>query len=160
MRDGFVPLAAWLRPSETDENPVAPPERPNEDFPNEDRPDEELMFEVGARVRRFRAMLDDALERSLQELLREIAVVVVGRELHSAPADLEAIVRRARERCALEQPLAVRVHPSQASSLRLDVPVIADPQLRSDDVMIDLRSGSIDASLGARIECLLAAYDG
>jgi flagellar biosynthesis/type III secretory pathway protein FliH len=44
--------------------------------------------------------------------------------------------------------------------VQFDLPVIADPRLRSDDVRIELHSGSIDARLGVRIEQVLAAYGG
>jgi flagellar biosynthesis/type III secretory pathway protein FliH len=156
----FVTLAAWLRKDapvitiieeepavqEVQDEPV-PCETPSED--------DELVADVCERVRRFRAMLADALDRSLTDLLREIAIEVIARELLLAPADLEAIVRRARERCA-EIPLAVRVHPSQQRLYDFDVPVLSDPLLRSDDVQIELRSGSIDARLGVRIEQMLA----
>jgi flagellar biosynthesis/type III secretory pathway protein FliH len=155
----FVTLATWLRKdapviARIEEEPVVQ-EVHDESAPCEAQPDDELVADVCERVRRFRAMLADALDRSLAELLREIAIDVVGRELLLAPADLEAIVRRARERCA-EIPIAVRVHPAQHRLCDFGVPALADPSLRSDDVQIDLRSGSIDARLGVRIEQMLA----
>lgn len=154
----FLTLAAWLRknaPVITREEEAAAQEVRDEPAPCETQPDDELIADVCERVRRFRAMLADALDRSLGELLREIAIDVVGRELLLAPADLETIVRRARERCA-EIPVAVRMHPSQQRLYDLGVPALPDPSLRSDDVQIELRSGSIDARLGVRIEQMLA----
>ncbi|HTU69655.1 MAG TPA: FliH/SctL family protein [Candidatus Baltobacteraceae bacterium] len=162
MPSSFVPLAVWLRPTIEQEVPALAEPSAVEEAPAAepaDQTDAELVLDICARVRRFRAMLDDALEHCVQELLREIAVDVVGRELQSAPADIDAIVRRARERCSQSPPLAVRVHPSQAQLLRLDVPVLADPRLRSEDVMIDVHAGSIDATLGVRIERLLEEFD-
>jgi flagellar biosynthesis/type III secretory pathway protein FliH len=158
----FVTLAAWLRGEEppvipaSDEVEAVVHEEPP---PLEPSPDDELVADVCARVRRFRAMLDDALDRTLADLLREIAVDVVGRELLLAPADLAAIVRRACERCA-EIPVAVRVHPSQQPLCDFDVPVLPDPLLRNGDVQIELRSGSIDARLGVRIEQMLVQFSG
>jgi flagellar biosynthesis/type III secretory pathway protein FliH len=156
----FVTLAAWLRKDAPvvaleEEEETAVQEVHDEPVRCVTQPDDELIADVCERVRRFRAMLADALDRSLAELLREIAIDVVGRELLLAPADLEAIVRCARERCA-EIPLAVRVHPAQQRLYYFDVPVLPDPSLRSDDVQIELRSGSIDARLGVRIEQMLA----
>jgi flagellar biosynthesis/type III secretory pathway protein FliH len=158
----FVTLGAWLNREEPllipagDEVEAFVPQEPTLVEPS---PDDELIADVCARVRRFRAMLDDALDRTLADLLREIAVDVVGRELLLAPADLAAIVRRARDRCA-EIPVAVRVHPSQQLLGDFDVPVLPDPLLRSGDVQIELRSGSIDARLGVRIEQMLVRFSG
>ena len=157
----FVTLHAWLHPEPADvppPEPEAPPEpaSPEPASPEPASPDEELLADVCSRVRRFRAMLADALDRALADLVREVAVEVIGRELVCAPADLQRIVARALERVAPDLPLAVHVHPSQLELVQLDVPVIADPGLRSDDVRIDLRSGSIDARLGVRIERMLA----
>ena len=153
----FMTFAAWLRkdpPVIIVEQETLVEDPQGEPEPSEMPPDEQLVADVCERLRRFRAMLADALDRSLTELLREIAIDVVGRELLLAPADIEAIVRRARERCG-EIPVAVRVHPSQRLH-DFDVPVLPDASLRSDDVQIELRSGSIDARLGVRIEQMLA----
>lgn len=155
----FVALAAWLRKEApaiiVEEEPLVFQDVQDEPVPYKTPLDDELVADVCAHVRRFRAMLAEALDRSLADLLREIAIDVVGRELLLAPVDLEAIVRRARERCA-EIPVAVRVHPAQQRLHDFDVPVLLDPSLRSDDVQIELRSGSIDARLGVRIEQMLA----
>jgi len=155
----FVTLAAWLRPpaphiespAEADAPPAEPPPQPV-------ACDESAVAEALSYVRRFRAMLADALDRALADLLRDISADVVGRELHCAPADLQRIVQRALERAASAEPLAVRVHPSQVELVQLDVPVVGDARLRPDDVRIELRSGTIDASLGVRIEQILASY--
>jgi flagellar biosynthesis/type III secretory pathway protein FliH len=155
----FVALGTWLcpaapaiaidPPAREDESPSDPPALPGE---------EDVIADVGARVRRFRAMLADALDRSFADLLRDIAAEVLGRELQCAPAELQAIVERALERAADELPVCVHVHPSQLALLQLDLPVVADARLRCDDVRIDLRSGTIDASLGLRLEQLLTGY--
>jgi|HubBroStandDraft_4_1064222.scaffolds.fasta_scaffold115784_2 flagellar biosynthesis/type III secretory pathway protein FliH len=155
----FVTLDAWLRqpapsieidPSSHDDEPVAdPPAAPEE---------EDAIADVASRARRFRAMLTDALERSLADLLRDIAAEVIGRELQCAPAELQRIVERALARAADELPVSVHVHPLQLELLRLDLPLVADARLHCDDVRIELRSGTIDASLGVRLEQLLAVY--
>jgi flagellar biosynthesis/type III secretory pathway protein FliH len=156
----FVTLAAWLRPVPAPEEPAQEPEEELTASPPEVSPEEEAIADVLSGVRRFRAMLADALDRALLDLLRDIAVEVVGRELAYGAADLQSIVARALERAAPERPLAVYVHPTQRDLVQLDVPVIGDPQLRSDDVRIELHSGSIDARLGVRIEQVLAAFGG
>ncbi len=156
----FLTLAAWLRP-------VPAPEAPAQEHAQESAAplpeaslEEAAIADVLSRVRRFDAMLADALDRALVDLLREIAVEVIGRELACGPADLQIIVARALERAAPERPLAIYVHPTQRDLVQFDLPVIADPQLRSDDVRIELHGGSIDGRLGVRIEQLLAAYGG
>jgi flagellar biosynthesis/type III secretory pathway protein FliH len=157
MPDGFITLVQWLR---ADAPPVlaCEPEVAIEipdDAPCEPAAYETLVADVCARVRRFRASLTEALDRSLADLLRDIAAEVIGRELQLAPSDLAAIVRRALERCVPDEVLAVHVHPAQIDACRLDVPVVPDSQLRRDDATIALRSGSIDVRLGVRLERLL-----
>jgi len=157
MPEGFVSLKSWFR---CEEAPVEPQREPAAESPVDGparapSPVEELEYEVCARVRRFGAMVDDALDHQVASLLREIAVDIIGRELQLASSDLSAIVRAARERHAFaQQPLRVRVHPSEVDRLELDVPVVGDERLRSGDAVIELRSGSIDARLGVRIEQL------
>jgi flagellar biosynthesis/type III secretory pathway protein FliH len=152
----FIALGTWLcppapaiatdPPAHDDEPPPAPPA------------EEDAIADLASRARRFRAMLADALDRSLADLLRDIAAEIVGRELQCAPTELQRIVERALERAADELPLSVHVHPSQLALLQLGLPLVADARLRRDDVRIELRSGTIDASLGVRLEQLLAGY--
>ncbi len=155
----FIALAAWLRPQTPAIDPPGCVDEAELDPPPAPAPlDEAAIADVVSRARRFRAMLAEALDRTVADLLRDIAAEVIGRELHTAPAELQRIVQRALERAAHELPVAVRAHPSQLGLLRLDVPLIADASLRSNDVCIDLRSGTIDATLGVRLEHVLAAY--
>jgi flagellar biosynthesis/type III secretory pathway protein FliH len=74
------------------------------------------------------------------------------------PADLARIVHRALARCEEADPLCVRAHADDCAELAAaGYPARADAALRRGDVVIEVRSGTIDASLGARIESLLAA---
>ncbi|HKU80912.1 MAG TPA: FliH/SctL family protein [Candidatus Tumulicola sp.] len=112
--------------------------------------------EALAGVRRFRAALAEALELQLADLLRDLACEVLGRELQLAPADVAAIARRALEHYAAENPLRLRAHSRDAPGLAaLALPVVIDDSLRRGDVTIEVRCGTIDASLGARVEALL-----
>ena len=109
-----------------------------------------------AAVRRFHAALADALDASLDALLREVARDVLARELTIAPADVAAIAARALGRYEGESPLRLRVHPDDVAELSGAVHnVVADGGLRRGDVAIDLRAGTIDATLGARLACVL-----
>jgi flagellar biosynthesis/type III secretory pathway protein FliH len=157
MPDRFVPLDEFFRRPAPDESaPAARTETPPAQAPAPERANE--VAEALAAVRRFRAALADAVAAALDELLRDIACDVLARELTLAPADVAAIAAGALERYAADSPVSVRVHPDECSALSgLDLTAIGDPGLRRGDVVVDLHSGTIDASLGARLEYLLAA---
>ena len=115
------------------------------------------VVEAVAQARRFCAALSDAVAMALDDLLRDIACDLLARELMLAPADVAAIARHALQRYAGDKLLKLRVHPEELSTVEtLGVPAAADPQLHRGDVALDLRSGSIDASLRVRLESLLA----
>ena len=176
MNDTFVPLDRWLHAQShpCDEVQVqaaspashldsgelsidtetAPEQRERET--DVDRAVDEALSEI----RRFRAALADALDVMLGPLLRDIACNVLGRELTLEPEDVRTIVTRIRERACDDLPLTVRVHPQDVASLACTgLTVIADDTLRCGDAMLELRSGTIDASLGARVARVLHTYD-
>ncbi len=159
-RDRFVPLAQWFAPlaamdTATEEEPEEAPTRADETpaLPLIEHCD----VDAGAEVRRFRAALADALEYAVEELLRDIAASVLARELTIAPADVHAIVQQARERYQIDEPFAIRVHPAECAMLQ-DQPVRmkADPSLRRGDVVLEVACGTIDATLGARLDRVLS----
>jgi flagellar assembly protein FliH len=164
-RDGaaFVPLDAFFRalhapPAQaslpSDEESAVAPDGQAEVAPQSAPSDLE---EACAAVRRFRAALADALDATLEALLRDIACDVLARELALAPADLASIVGSALERFAADAPVAVRAHPEEAGTLAgLDLKIVPDVNLRRGDVVIDVAFGSIDATLGARLDSVLA----
>ncbi len=159
MPDRFVPLRQWFLDGRLPIEPIvemqAEPKVSGDREPPEPVIANDPEDDVCARVRRFRAMLDDALDRALSMLLREIAIDIVGRELQLAPTDIGRIVEAARERHWFDEPpLVVRVHPRDLARCKLDVTVVADPLMRPGDAEIQVRSGSIDASLGVRLERL------
>jgi flagellar biosynthesis/type III secretory pathway protein FliH len=156
MHDAFVPLAAYLRSSEP--APVAPAEEERDepaaiaDVQRDTPAGDEL-----AEIRRFRAAIADALDLHLDRLLTGIAAGVLARELRIAPADLQAIVARELAQTG-EPPVRIRANPNDCASLAAwDGVVVADATLRGGDVAIDLRSGTILATLGCRLERVLAA---
>ena len=111
-------------------------------------------------ARRFRAALDDALEAGLEELLERIARDVLARELLLAPADVRAIVEAARKRIQDESVLAIRVHPSDLDALDgIELDVLADRGLERGDVRVQVRSGTIDLTLAARLDAALSAFE-
>lgn len=160
MPDDFIPLNVFLRapalPDESHEDVVrvAAPSVPGE--AEEAEPASEL-DEVFSDVRRFRAGLADALDVAVDTLLRDIAADVLARELLLAPVEIARIVERARERFAPEEPLFVRVHPDEAQALAgMPVATRSDERLRRGDVVIELRSGTIEMTLGTRLAALIS----
>lgn len=113
-------------------------------------------YEALAELRRFRAAVYDAVDVAVRTMLCDIAAEVLARELELAPADLEAIVARARSRHASEHVVYVRVHPDEAAQLgNAGVDAIADPSLRRGDAVLCVRSGTIDVTLGVRLAAVL-----
>ena len=129
----FVALETWLRgpvPVAGEEQRVEEEDREQAEAAIADEPvvPEELLFDdVCGRVRRFRAMLDDAFD-----YVQERGTPSAPLSVHVHPA-----------RC------------TQAASLGL--PVLADPQLHDDQAVLAVRCGSIDARLGVPLERLLGA---
>lgn len=151
MADEFVALGAYLHAPEF---PAAVEEEPSEtEVPVEGEP---MLGEIVSQMRRFRAALYDAFATVRGRLLSDIACEVVGRELQLAPADIEAIVRRA---CAqAEAPTCVRVHPLDAPAFSgWTCDVETDTALRRGDVVLCVRDGTIEAALGTRLEGVLEA---
>ena len=109
-----------------------------------------------SETRRFHAALADALDVALEGLLRDVACDVLARELSLAPADVAAIAVRALARYANESPVRVRMHPEEISRVAgMNVPVVADSELRRGDVAIDVRARD-DRRLPGRASALRA----
>jgi flagellar biosynthesis/type III secretory pathway protein FliH len=155
MPDAFVPLAIYVRPSTSPapENEIEPATQ----SPSPQPVSQDLRDAV-REVRRFRAALADSLEAASEEVLRDLAAEVLARELRLAPADVETIARRALERVFDEEPLKLRVHPGDAPTVQpLGVPISPDAALRRGDLILELRYGTIDLTLGARLSAALDA---
>lgn len=152
----FVPLALFLRPvvAEPASTPPAQPIRPAVV-----RPSDEYVEAVRA-ARRFHAALSDALEAALPELLQGIARDVLARELRLAQPDVAAVVASALDRFAGEKVLFIRAHPGELDALgALELERVADDSLQPGDIRLVLQSGTIDLTLPARLDALLAAWN-
>ena len=140
MSEAFVPLAAFLRPVAGE--PV------RETFPEGCElaslaPEQEDALRA---TRRFRAALADALD-------------VLRRELQLRPADIAAIARDALQRLSGEEPIAIRAHPDDLSDLAaVEFKRISDISLSRGDIVIEVRSGTIDVRLEARLDDALAVW--
>jgi hypothetical protein len=109
-------------------------------------------------VRLFRARLADAFALAREQLLREIACAVLGRELMLAPPDIAAIVVRVAAEHAPDPPLRVRLAPGDldAPALRaLHLPLVCDERLAPGDAVVEFAGAHVDARLGTRLEALL-----
>lgn len=116
---------------------------------------DEAIRDIVREVRLFHARIAESVEAAVETIALDIASEIVGRELQIAPVAIESIVRRALERYAASEPLRVRVHPDEARHVVLDVPVAGDSGLRRGDVFLELRCGTVDASLGVRLADVL-----
>lgn len=149
MPEGFVSLATMLR-ARAPQEPCAPSEIV---APQADRPHDDVL---AGEVRWFRARLAEAFEAALSRLLGDLACDVLARELALAPANIAAIAAAVLERAADESPVALRVHPDDAPALiGVELPVMRDAALRPGDLVVDLRDGQLDASLGVRLDGIL-----
>jgi hypothetical protein len=167
MPEGFVPLEVALRRTPGDETATlqihSAVESPPAASASADMPGDGGARDADALagVRRFHAALADAVDASVDDLLRDIACEVLGRELTLAPADLACIAAAALRRYADDSPVRLRAHPDEMAALTgLNLPVVADCELRRGDVTVDLRAGSIDARLGTRLESVLESLRG
>ncbi len=162
MSDGFIPLAAFLSPPPKEPAPpsVLAPDAAEDSVTSlrgSSDPSTEYAAAFGA-VRRFRAAVADALEVAVQQLLAEIAENVLARELELGSADVGAIVAKTRERVKEEKIVAVRIHPRDREALgELAVDAVLDDTLVPGDIVAELRSGTIDLRLRARLDKALAA---
>jgi flagellar biosynthesis/type III secretory pathway protein FliH len=155
--DGFTSLAATLlAPSDAfADTPVIDADaQSNEEQHLERRCDE---AELIRDVRLFHARISEALEGAVERLLYDVAAEVVARDLQLAPVDVERIVDRTLQRYFSEDPLRVRVHSEDAALVQCGVPVVADDSLAQGDVIVELRDGFLDATLGVRLEAVLRA---
>ena len=150
MPDEFVSLREYLRVPDS----VPPVEEKAPTVLGDPARDEVVLFEIGSEMRRFRAALRDGFEAARECLLRDIACEVLGRELQLAPADIDAIVSRA---CAqADAPASIRVHPMDAEALAAwTCDVETDATLHRGDAVLCVSEGTIDASLGVRLEGVL-----
>ena len=152
--DEFVPLAALLRRAAPVEPVmasivVAPPES--------ERPvDDDALQALASQIRRFRAHLSQAFDAVLERLLRDLACDVLARELAIAPVEIAAVASNCLARALDESPLRLRACSDDCERLvELGLPIVADPALRSGDVIVELRDGELDLCLGVRLEAIL-----
>ncbi|MBV9028355.1 MAG: hypothetical protein JO311_07020 [Candidatus Eremiobacteraeota bacterium] len=152
MDDDFVPLWELLRPAAT-----MPAPRVSEAEPAPPAPLSPECADAAARARRFRAALCDAVESAVTTMLPEIARDVLGRELRLAPCDLASIVRASLERHADDPVVTIRAHRDDLAQLEAArIECLGDDSLQRGDVILCLRSGTIDLQMSSRLDAVLA----
>jgi flagellar biosynthesis/type III secretory pathway protein FliH len=81
---------------------------------------------------------------------------VLGRELALEPADLDVIAARVVAEIGI--PARIRVHPNDAAALEeWECEVVLDASVRPGDIVFEVNDGSVEASLGIRLDEALAA---
>ncbi len=153
--DVFVSFAEVLRPPAGPEL-QAPAEPEAEPAPAVAAPI--AIAEAERDVRLFRARLADAFADARDQLVRELAYAVLGRELLLAPPDVAVLANRILADHPAAQPLRLRV-----SATDLDVcaarapalPFVADPALAPGDAIVEFADGQVDARLGVRLAAVL-----
>jgi flagellar biosynthesis/type III secretory pathway protein FliH len=153
MADRFVSLASLLRPQPeppiepasaaadtTDAAPVVPPAAAA-------TPPEML-----TECKVFRARLLDAFDHARAKLVQDLAAEVLGRELELAPPAIDVLAARLIENHAEEIPVRLRVSPADRERVRIDLPIDVDPSLRSGDLVLIVRDGMLESTLGLRLE--------
>jgi flagellar biosynthesis/type III secretory pathway protein FliH len=113
----------------------------------------QILSEAINEVMRLRARAAEAFERKAEDMLADLAMTVLGRELRTAPADLAAIVAQMRARMGEESAVVIRVAPEEAHFI--DGPVKPDPNLSYGDLVFDVEDGELDLRLGTRIAAVL-----
>jgi hypothetical protein len=100
----------------------------------------------------------EAFERAAARVLEGLAHDVLGRELRLAPADIEALVARARVAFENSGPVAIEVSAADALALaeRAGLPVRIDPALGPGDVVVRVRDGAFESPLAFRLAGVLA----
>jgi len=162
----FIPLATFIRGRSNASAPVAPQAsavaiereaaapgvaRGIVDFAHADVVHELALMRLAAI---------EAYERATATLLRALADDVLVRELALAPADLEALVKRALSTFGDCEPLALRVSPADAGRVQAGLPVRVDPTLDAGDLVVDVRDGAYESQFALRLEDALARAAG
>jgi flagellar biosynthesis/type III secretory pathway protein FliH len=158
MPDAFVLMREWLQPVQPAQPEQLPQPDPVPAAIDGARCEEDEIDDVDRAIeeaRRFRAALADALSYHANDLVTDIASEIVARELRCAPCDVARIVERAIERYAIE-PVRVRVNPADAAIVAGRWVTVCDEELRRGDAVIETSAGTIDATLGARLQRVLA----
>jgi hypothetical protein len=94
----------------------------------------------------------EAFEGLAHRALRLLASDVLFRELALAPADVEALAKRALERFAEHAPVAIAISEADAERVRLPIPVRVDPALCAGDLVVDVRDGAFESHFSFRLE--------
>jgi flagellar biosynthesis/type III secretory pathway protein FliH len=113
----------------------------------------QILSESINEVMRLRARAAEAFERKAEDMLADLAMAVLGRELRSERADLAAIIAQMRARLGEESPVIIRIAPEEAHLV--EGPVKPDESLAYGDLVFEVEDGELDLRLGTRIAAVL-----
>jgi len=94
----------------------------------------------------------EASERAAERVVQLCAAEVLARELLLAPADIDAIVRRALASFALHEPFEIAVSAADAERIAASLPMRIDPALVAGDLVVIVRDGTFESTFAFRLE--------
>ncbi len=97
----------------------------------------------------------EAFERGVPKLLEALARDVLARELLLAPPDIAALAERALTEFAEHEPVAIVVAPCDLQCVGASLPVRGDAELRTGDLVIEVRDGAFESHFRLRFEAAL-----
>lgn len=92
----------------------------------------------------------EAFDAARKRVLQGFADEVLARELALGAADIGELTRRALERFARYEPVALVVSPSDAALVSAPLPVRIDPALHGGDLIVEVRDGALESRLAFR----------
>ncbi len=146
-----VTLAAAPEPPPSAATPSPPPPRPSAPDPQVAA----VMKGFVAELRRLRARAADLFEMESETLLATLGADVLARELLLAPADISALVKRAKARLGTAA-MTVRLAPDDCAYFGETLGAEPDAGLERGDIIVETAHGSIDMRLGSRLKASLA----
>jgi hypothetical protein len=106
---------------------------------------------LAAELALVRVAARESFEDAVRRLLERLARDVLGRELVLAPCDLGALLAAARAELEAHEPLCLVTAPGERTERPWSIPHRSDPALSPGDLLIEVRDGTLDASVKARL---------
>ena len=152
MHERFISLTALVRGAATPPAPAPVPNVASGAPPSVPRAIDFAHADVVHELALMRLAAMEAFEGLAHRALRLLASDVLFRELALAPADVEALAKRAVERFAEHAPVAIAISAADAERVRLPLPVRVDPALCAGDLVVDVCDGAFESHFSFRLE--------
>jgi flagellar biosynthesis/type III secretory pathway protein FliH len=118
----------------------------------------DLLAGFAVELTRLTARAAELLEERAEAVLADLAHRVLGRELHSSPAEIATLLAQTVAEFAVTEPLVVRVSGADAERFVSPWSVHIDPALGAGDLAVDVEDGTFDLKLQTRLEAMLASH--